>query len=166
MAQYTERFSDYIANGKNTYRELFDKFPVFTLGNVNISLYDMFIQYNSFREIGSETEELFEHYLERTVKEALIIFVPKIQLFIDNFMKVLDRKLQLVSSNDNIYYLNPVTSQRENLKIQDKSTVDSVREQSYSYFRSNGQLMQEMIEIENVYEQALRYFDKLFMGVL
>jgi hypothetical protein len=26
--------------------------------------------------------------------------------------------------------------------------------------------MQEMIEIENVYIQALRYFDKLFIGVL
>ena len=166
MAQYTERFSDYIANGGETYRELFDKFPKFTLGDLNFSLYDLFIEDNSFREIGSETEELFSYYLRRTIDEALVIFVPKIQLFIDNFMKVLDRKIELHSTDDSIYYLNPVTSQREQLKIQDKSTFDTVREQSYSYFKSNGQLMKEMIDIENVFIQALRYFDKLFMGVL
>lgn len=166
MAQYTERFSDYIANGGETYRELFDKFPKFTLGDLNFSLYDLFIEDNSFREIGSETEELFSYYLRRTIDEALVIFVPKIQLFIDKFMNVLDRKIELEQTDDMIYFLNPVTNKTEQLKIQDKNTIKSVRDVSFNFIKSNGQLMKEMIDIENVFIQALRYFDKLFMGVL
>lgn len=208
---FTERFEEYLKrngyyNADGTLipsvpedcRKLFEHFPNFVIDEtLSINFYDMFIQDNSFKEIGAETEELFTYYLRRTIDEALIEYIPKINIFIKNFNNdLMSRKVQLQSNGKNTYnltftdertgsnvdsdYLNPANSNASILQgktatdIQNDSTqkqtgdtsVTGSREQAYSWFKSNPQVLNEIMELKNIYLQALRHFDKLFMYVL
>lgn len=151
---YTERFADYL--NRNGYtdsdgtfipsvptecRKLFEHFPKFKIDeSLTIDFYEMFKQYNEMKEIGAETEQLFTFYLTRTLKESLINYVPKVNLFLQNFNdSLLARKLKLNSSADNTYsvtstdknngtgatkdYLNPIAD--DNSVLQGKTTTDS-----------------------------------------
>lgn len=151
MANYTETLQEYIDNGKNLHRELFDMFPKFTLNSLNLDMYNLFIKKYDVREIGAETEQLFEHYLVETLNEMLIKYVPKISLYLENFSQLMARSIQVDrtktltknengtnqksssqsgsvssskdTSNDNKDYLNPISS-AENLKLQSSKKND------------------------------------------
>lgn len=208
---FTERFSEYLnrngyTDNSGTFvpsvpedcRKLFEHFPSIVIDDtLTFNLYDMFIQDNAMKEIGAETEQMFTYYLRKTLDEALIIYVPKINLFIENYNNdLMSRKIKLVANTKNTYnlkyqtdststnansdFLNPAIE--DNLKIQAKTeteetgnetrgqtgTVENTgdREQAYSWFKSNPQLLDEIMKIKHVYIEALRYFDKLFMYVL
>lgn len=208
---FTERFSEYLnrngyTDNSGTFvpsvpedcRKLFEHFPSIVIDEtLTINLYDMFIQDNAMKEIGAETEQMFTYYLRRTLDEALIIYVPKINIFIENYNKeLMSRKVKLVANTKNTYnltyqtdststnansdFLNPAIE--DSLKIQAKTkneatdnetrgqtgTVENTgdREQAYSWFKSNPQILEEIMKIKHVYIEALRYFDKLFMYVL
>lgn len=208
---FTERFSEYLnrngyTDNSGTFvpsvpedcRKLFEHFPSIKIDEtLTINLYDMFIQDNAMKEIGAETEQMFTYYLRKTLDEALIIYVPKINIFIENYNKdLMSRKVKLVANTKNTYnltyqtdskstnansdFLNPAIE--DSLKIQAKTkneatdnearrqtgTVENAgdREQAYSWFKSNPQLLEEIMKIKHVYIEALRYFDKLFMYVL
>lgn len=208
---FTERFSEYLnrngyTDNSGTFvpsvpedcRKLFEHFPSIKIDEtLTINLYDMFIQDNAMKEIGAETEQMFTYYLRKTLDEALIIYVPKINIFIENYNKdLMSRKVKLVANTNNTYnltyktdstttndnsdFLNPAIE--NSLKIQAKTkneatddetrrqtgTVENTgdREQAYSWFKSNPQLLEEIMKIKHVYIEALRYFDKLFMYVL
>lgn len=208
---FTERFSEYLnrngyTDNSGTFipsvpedcRKLFEHFPSIEIDDtLTINLYDMFIQDNAMKEIGAETEQMFTYYLRKTLDEALIIYVPKINLFIENYNnELMSRKIKLVANTKNTYnlkyqtdststnansdFLNPAIE--DSLKIQAKTETEATdnetrgqtgtventgdREQAYSWFKSNPQLLEEIMKIKHVYIEALRYFDKLFMYVL
>lgn len=208
---FTERFSEYLnrngyTDSSGTFvpsvpedcRKLFEHFPSIKIDEtLTISLYDMFIQDNAMKEIGAETEQMFTYYLRKTLDEALIIYVPKINLFIENYNNdLMSRKIKLLANSKNVYnlafgvnstssntnsdYMNPAIESA--FKIQNKTETETTnsenrdqtgsventgdREQAYSWFKSNPQLLDEIMKIKHVYIEALRYFDKLFMYVL
>ena len=84
------------------------------------------------------------------------------------------------SSNTNSDYMNPAIesafkiqgkTENETVNSENRDQTGSVentgeREQAYSCFKSNPQLLDEIMKIKHVYIEALRYFDKLFMYVL
>lgn len=167
---YTETLDEFFEHNKE-YKELikvkFDKFPVFNLYNLNLSMWEMFVEDNGIKEIGAETEYLFKRYLNRLVDNLLVKYVPKIQLFIDNFNTLFDRKVKLVEGATGTYFLNPMQQNNtENLIIQDVSKYEGNKEQAYSYFKSNPQIMKEILELQDIYNNCLEEFSKLFMGVL
>ena len=201
---FTERFSEYLnrngyTDSSGTFvpsvpedsRKLFEHFPSIKIDEtLTINLYDMFIQDN-------EMKQMFTYYLRKTLDEALIIYVPKITLFIANYNNdLMARKVKLLANSKNVYnlafgvnstssntnsdYMNPAIESA--FKIQGKTENETVnsenrdqtgsientgeREQAYSWFKSNPQLLDEIMKIKHVYIEALRYFDKLFMYVL
>lgn len=167
---YTETLDEFFEHNKE-YKELikvkFDKFPVFNLYNLNLSMWEMFVEDNGIREIGAETEYLFKRYLNRLTDNLLIKYVPKIQLFIDNFNTLFDRKVKLTEGATGTYFLNPMQQNNtQNLIIQDVSKYEGNKEQAYSYFKSNPQIMKEILELQDIYNSCLEEFSKLFMGVL
>lgn len=167
---YTETLDEFFAHNKE-YKELikvkFDKFPVFNLYNLNLSMWEMFVEDYGIKEIGAETEYLFKRYLNRLVDNLLVKYVPKIQIFIDNFNALFDRKVKLTEGTTGTYFLNPMQQNNtENLIIQDVSKYEGNKEQAYSYFKSNPQIMKEILELQDIYNNCLEEFSKLFMGVL
>ena len=208
---FTERFSEYLnrngyTDNSGTFvpsvpedcRKLFEHFPSIVIDEtLTINLYDMFIEDNAMKEIGAETEQMFTYYLRKTLDEALIIYVPKINLFIQNYNNdLMARKVKLLANSKNVYnltfgvnstssntnsdYMNPAIesafkiqgkTENETVNSENRDQTGSVentgdREQAYSWFKSNPQLLDEIMKIKHVYIEALRYFDKLFMYVL
>ena len=117
---FTERFSEYLnrngyTDSSGTFvpsvpedcRKLFEHFPSIKIDEtLTINLYDMFIQDNEMKEIGAETEQMFTYYLRKTLDEALIIYVPKITLFIANYNNdLMARKVKLLANSKNVYNL-------------------------------------------------------------
>ena len=173
LEQYTELFKEYLAKNDvpNTKYTLFIKpkfsqFPSFNINGLNISFYEMFVEKYDLREIGSETEELFEHYLNETLNEMLVKYVPKLYLYISKFNNLYDRKIELKSNGDNRFYLNPVNSVVENNKLQNANEYSEIREKNLAPLTSNATLLKTIMDIKDIYNECLNSFNKVFMGAL
>ena len=159
---------------------LMEKIPNFIFGeDINLSMKDLFIDKYDIREIGSETEELFLHFWKETTQELIIKYVPKIQTWLDNFNELFKFTVQLTathtdnSTNDNLYYLNPVSTTGTNLKVQDKSTntenrtITNTRDVLQSVWgKTRADILEKILEIKNIYYDCLNEFESLFMGVI
>lgn len=179
ISLYTETLNDYIAQGGNVHKGLFDLLPTFTVGNQTYNMYDLFITRYGLREIGAETEQLFEHYLMIKLHYVNINYSNKINSYIKAFDNLLSRVVELTrsvtgtdtGSSTDLDYVNPLVTQ--NGKIQDttqrNTSVDTVRtetrSQAHSYFKTNPELLEQVLKIENIYYKALDEFEDLFMLV-
>ena len=148
--------------------ETFDKlFPSFVIGDEQISMYSLFKSRNLYKDIGCETDEMFEHELKRKLTEVAVEYNKKITMYLSNFDKLFERVLTLEYSSDNKYYLHPVLDfDGGGGKIQDQTRNDGTHQQAYGYFKSNPDIMKAILDIKDIYSQALREFDILFMVVL
>lgn len=142
MANYTEYFYEYLKT-----HELptdFDKFPKLSVeGLGDLDIKKLVIERNFMKEIGTETEELFEMYMTNKVHMCLIKYVPQIIKYNEAFDDVLKRyqlldsfethkitnDLHKTSSHnadgniDNSGYYNPIDVAEESLYIQDKNNA-------------------------------------------
>lgn len=103
-ALYTELFSDFLERNEDSeiwqaIIQKFAKFPAFNLQALNFDMYSMFRHRFEIREIGAETESIFTHFIEEKLNESLIEYAPKINLYLTNFAKLMDRKLSLTESH-------------------------------------------------------------------
>ena len=134
---------------------LLDKFPDFVFGeDIELSFKELFIEKYDIREIGAETEELFMHYWREKTNEIIIKYVPKIQMWLDNFNDLfkftvkleIDDTSSFAEGTQNTYYLNPITKntgtktttfnedtesfetefEDDNLKVQDYDSADNI----------------------------------------
>ena len=169
-ALYTETLEEFLERNESSsqwqaLKAKFNIFPTFSLiEDFEIDFYTLFRERYDIREIGAETESLFYHFLNETIDRICIEYIPKVNLFIDNFNNLMDRKLTLQSSGDNKYYLNPITSQSD--KLENRAKFDGTSEKAYSWFTSNAKLMNEMLEVKDIYNEALDKLEICFMGVL
>lgn len=151
IAVYTETLEEYITQGGNLHKEKFDLLPTFTVGDTVYNVYDLFIQRYKLREIGLETAELFDHYLNMKLDEVNVRYANKVKMYIKAFDNLLDRKLDVRRDimkkydgiNDVQNYLNPISTQ--SAYLQDKqsnsaNTTEHIAEDNqkiYGYFKSN-----------------------------
>lgn len=143
---------------------------------INLNVRELFIKRNLYKEIGSETEELFKHNLSVLIDEALIIYNPQLHLLNDNFDKLANRVVEENSSgetsrqNDNNYFYNPANTNGENLKIVNKDTNNSTssynetRQRSFGFFKSNPEIIDKAMQLKAVMYDILTYLDKAFIG--
>ena len=196
ISLYTETLEQFLQN-KNYGEELEDSsltevlnlmrmFPNFDFQTDLISLdFDMetlFINAYDLREIGSETEEMFLHFWRETTQKLLIKYGPKISMWLEHFNDLFKFTVKLeiqdnennTNKNKNTYYLNPVTTNTENLKVQDVDKSDSeyhrgrkierdVLQSVWGKTRAN--LLQQIMELHDIYLECLYEFDVIFMGV-
>ena len=105
QALYTETFETFLSRNEQTAEwqaivGLFQKFPRFTLGELDFDMYTLLRQKYDIFEIGSEDEQIFYHEFRDKTNELLIKYVPKIKMYIDNFANALERKINLTSGGD------------------------------------------------------------------
>lgn len=166
IAQYTELYETYKENGNPEYTELWEMFPTFDLDGVEIDMYDMFFDKYRFREIGAESEELFSIFYKNKLEQMLVKYTPKINVFLNNWENLMNRKIQLSSNGSNTYYLNPMTSTSENLKVDDKSSYENTTERPLSMFgKTNAEVLEQVLKIKDIYNDCLEEFGTLFMMV-
>ena len=168
QALYTMLFKDYLDRG-GTIPPQIDNFKPFTLGGLNLNMKDLFIERNELKEIGAETEALFYHLMNDTINEALIKYNNKIEMYIDKFNILMERTVEENGSSKNANYLNPINSNTNGdnaPKINDLSTSEYKATKTFGYFKSNPEILKEVLMLEDIYNDALAFMDRCFLGII
>lgn len=161
-ANYTMFFYQYIEaiGGQENLPTELQSFPQWESQN----FIDRFIERFKYREIGSETVELFSHNLKMCTNEAISIYKRKLQLQLDNFDDLYKRTVKESGFDIDEDYFNPINSQSQ--KMITKSKNEYEREKTYGYIYSNVQIMEQVEKVNIIFEDILNYFERLFMAVL
>lgn len=167
---YTETLNDFLQHNATRSEQIktkFAQFPNFTLYDINISMFELFFETYKFKEIGAETEHLFNFYLQAKIDKLAVEFVPKIKVFIENFNTLYSRVFELKESTKNSYYLNPMQENSdEKLVVEDVNKYEATKEHALGYFKSNPQIMDLILKMQSVYNTCNEKFSILFLGVL
>lgn len=169
-ALYTETLAKFLERNESSspwqaVKARFNLMPVFNVAGVfDRNFYELFVEKYDIREIGAETDSMFYHFINETISEVLIKYRPKIYHFINNFNNLFSRQVELAYHDDNKYYLNPANTQAD--KLQNRTKYDGSKEQTFAFLTSNPRMMSELLEVKDIYYEALDEFEKCFMGVL
>lgn len=162
-AEYTMFYADYTEQ----FGELdTSMFPTVSIGNHNFVLENMFEARNAYKEIGAETPEYFREIANRRIKEAALIFIPKINEWIEHLPDLWSREQVNVESTADDFYLNPSVS-ATNATAQPK--LQSTNKSTYNHHItfgqgvSNAEMLRQIMEVENIYFAALEFLDNLFI---
>lgn len=132
---------------------------------------------NCVCEIGFETEELFTIWLNIASESCVETFKTRLPLFTELLDAIGRRGLSLertktvtADSDTDSYFLNPVdvTPQPKTLSNQEKHDHTYSDKEIYTDIftgKSNGELLRELSDARAMYEDALAYFDDLFMRI-
>lgn len=169
IALYTEVFSDFLDRNEDSeewqiIKNKFDTFPIFNLVFTNVSMYELFKEKYSIMEIGSETEEIFIYNVNNKVNELLVKYKPKIDLYLSNFNTLMDRKIALSESGENHTLLYPINN--VNGKNATGVNFTGTKEQALLFFKSNADMLEQVMNIKDIYLDALQEFESCFMGIL
>lgn len=179
IAQFTKTYREYREEGGETFSSLFAHIPSVVVDeDLTIDFEDMFNDNYDLREIGSETEQMFAYHLKQYLEKALISYVPKIKIWFDNFNELFGFKVKLeyssdiTSGNKDTYYLNPANTTTTILKVQDVSNSDLTSNKSGEvevlqsvWGKTRPIIMQQIMELKNIYIECLDSFEPIFMGL-
>ncbi len=168
QALYTEIFEDFLTRRGDSpewqaIEQKLARFPTFTLGQLNLNMYDLIKEKYGIYEIGEETENIFFFEFRDKVNELLIKYVPKIEVYIANFGKMLERKVSLAQDGDTSNYLYPISS--VNGKVATNVKFNGNKEQMLMIFKSNAEMLEQAMNIQDVYLDCLAEFAKCFMTI-
>ena len=146
QALYTETFETFLERNEQTAEwqqivGLFQKFPRFTLGELDFDMYTLLRQKN----------------------ELLIKYVPKIKMYITNFANVLERKINLSSGGDTNNYLYPIST--ENGKVATRVSYTGNKDSALLIFKSNSELLEQALNLKDIYLDCLNEFANCFMVI-
>lgn len=167
MSAITITLKEYLDIKADLLPDIIKSFPVFKQGSVSLGFEDMFMKRNLWKEIGCETVEMFTYYLDKVLTECYTIYAPKMQTYIDNYKKLMKRKVKENYEDIDTDYVNPITAQKtENLVTATVTKNKGYRQRMLSFRKDNTEMLKSVLSLKGVYEDALAYCDKLFLGVL
>lgn len=168
-AEYTEVFADFLKNHPNNYlEEIFVNFPAFKAGEVTIDFVTLFKNRNLYKEIGSETEELFDHNLRRLAQELYVKNAVQINAFLAMADKFTQRSIDEEDIITDYQFLNPIDGNSVDLNTAVLAGATK-RKSNFQVWlggnKSNAEMVKEIADIYSLYNDMLNSFDILFMGV-
>lgn len=168
-AEYTEVFADFLKNQSDNYlEEIFVNFPAFKAGEVTINFVTLFKNRNLYKEIGSETEELFDHNLRRLAQELYVKNAVQINAFLAMADKFTQRSIDEEDIVTDYQFLNPIDGESVNLNTAVLAGATK-RKSNFQVWlggnKSNAEMVKEIADIYSLYNDMLNSFDILFMGV-
>lgn len=173
MHSITITLDEYLNEGY-TLPENINDFIILEINEIEYNISDMFVKRNRYKEIGSETEELFKHNLDVLIDECLSLYNPQLKLLQDNYENLMKRTVTEEISGDgerhgsNKNYLNPANTNAT--KLSDKTDTDGTneyhetRDRSFGFFKSNPEILQKANECFEVVTKILKYLDKAFIA--
>ena len=168
-AEYTEVFADFLKNQpENSLEEIFVNFPAFKAGEVTIDFVTLFKNRNLYKEIGSETEELFDHNLRRLAQELYVKNAVQINAFLAMADKFTQRSIDEEDIVTDYQFLNPIDGESVDLNTAVLAGATK-RKSNFQVWlggnKSNAEMVKEIADIYALYNDMLNSFDILFMGV-
>lgn len=188
-ANYTMRFTDWVQHelirqgidptdedsAVNAFpKTLVDNMPVDTVG---VPFWKRLYNKNCYKEIGFETEELFRIQFNIASESCVERFKTKLGMYVTMLPDLFNRVANLSNTYDlqpktvvSEQYLNPVdsTQQTSVLAGKDAATTNEHSTETFdSIFsnKSNAELLEELNKARAMYEDALSFFDDMFMRV-
>lgn len=190
---FTETLIDFLKDNENKSEwqgviAKFNNIPSFVVEtdteNITFDMYVMFKQEYGNREIGQEDEEKFFYEVNRQIQKTIVEFNPKIKAYMSKWTSLLSRKESLSSSEANEYsnqsegnaldYINPINASSQKLSGKTASNSNdggsSSKTKTYDMIysltgKSNVDLMNDLLNLRNIYLSALESFKDLFMLV-
>ena len=190
---FTETLIDFLKDNENKSEwqgviAKFNSIPSFVVEtdteNITFDMYVMFKQEYGNREIGQEDEEKFFYEVNRQIQKTIVEFNPKIKAYMTKWSSLLSRKESLSSSETNEYsnqsegnaldYINPINANSQKLSGKTASNSNdggsSSKTKTYDMIysltgKSNVDLMNDLLNLRNIYLSALESFKDLFMLV-
>lgn len=152
MDRITMTLKEYLEQGYSLPDKI-DTFAELSIGNVSYNIKELFIERNSWKEIGSETQELFKINLTSLLNTAHARYNPQLVLLQDNFNDLMSRVAKEKVSgtetnttegesveetntnyedknftNETENYLNPANTNATILTGKDKQTLNGKRQ--------------------------------------
>lgn len=165
MPEYTVFYKDY----KETFGALdLSMFPTVTIDDKEYDFAAMFEARNAYKEIGAETPEYFKAIADRRIKEAALIFVPKIDEWKTHLTELWTREQVNVETSADAYYLNPTIAALDT-SGQGQPQLQSTNKSTYNHHIifgqgvSNAEMLREIMDVENIFYSALEFLDNLFI---
>lgn len=168
-AEYTEVFADFLKNQPENYlEEIFVNYPAFKAGAVTIDFVTLFKNRNLYKEIGSETEELFDHNLRRIAQELIVKNAVQINAFLSMADKLTQRSIDEEDIVTDYQFFNPIDV--NSVELNGAALAGATKRKSNFQVwlggnKSNAELVNEIADIYSLYNDMLDSFDILFMGV-
>lgn len=170
QAKYTMIFDDFLAQYGNDdawqkVKSLFEKFPAYQSGdNAITTVYELFIGRYKFREIGAETPSLFAHFCEDRTRELFVKYSWKLQLYNEEYGKLMGRSTSLEGGGEDFIYLFPVNSSAQRLASKTSFTRNNAGQIAGNL--SNPELLTLALNLRDLFIDVVNEFEPLFMGVM
>lgn len=170
QAEYSETFGDFLLNngGDDYLKRVLANYPAFVVGEVTIDFVPLFKNRNFYKEIGSETEELFRHNLERLADEVYTRNAIQINAYLAQADTFTQRSIDDTDTTTDFAYLNPVDAPAV---INNQAKLAGATKRTYDFKvwlggnKSNAELVKEIADLYALYNDMLDSFDILFLGV-
>lgn len=170
QAEYTETFGDFLLNngGDDYLVDVLRNFPTFVVGEVKIGFVPLFKNRNFYKEIGSETEELFKHNLERLADEIYVRNAIQINAYLAQAESFMQRSIDDEDTTTDYAYLNPVDAPAV---INNQAKLAGATKRTFAFKvwlggnKSNAEMVKEVADLYALYNDMLDSFDILFLGV-
>ena len=160
---------DALNNGGDDYlKRVLANYPAFVVGEVTIDFVPLFKNRNFYKEIGSETEELFKHNLERLADEIYTRNAIQINAYLAQADTFTQRSIDDTDTTTDYAYLNPVDAPAV---INNQAKLAGATKRTYDFKvwlggnKSNAELVKEIADLYALYNDMLDSFDILFLGV-
>ena len=169
QALYTETLESFLErnSGSQAWANIvakFDTLPKFNFGTFNLDLYDLFCNHYKNREIGSEWEDIFVHNMSIRLDTIILTYAPKVQMWLDNFQNMLDRKISTTDTGKTSNMLYPTVTNSTG-RVANSVDYTGTKEQALFMMKSNADILSEAMEVRDMYYDMLRDFDKCFMEI-
>lgn len=170
QALYTMTFDDFIAKYGNSpewekVKSIFNQFPAYqSEENAITTVYELFIERYKFREIGAETPSLFVHFCEERVRELYVKYSWKLQLYNEQYNKLMGRSTTLEGGGEDSIYLFPVNSSAQ--RLASKTSFTRTNAGQIGGNLSNPELLTLALNLRDLYIDVINEFEPLFMGIM
>lgn len=173
MHSITITLKEYLDSGYTLPENLSD-FLELSIADITYNITDLFEKRNLYKEIGSETEDLFKHNLSVLIDEALALYNPQLKLLQDNFNTLTARTVQEQiegsgsRSGSNKNYMQPANTNASKLTdrqdTEGENSYSETRDRSFGFFKSNPEILRAANECFEVVQKILYHLDKAFIG--
>lgn len=172
QALYTMTFEEFLTRYENSSEwakvlELFEQFPTYKEereGAPEITIYTLFKDRYKFREIGAETPSLFAHFCEDRVRELYVKYSWKLQLYNEQYNKLMGRSTTLEGGGEDFIYLFPVNSSAQ--RLASKTTFTRKNAGQIGGNLSNPELLTLALNLRDLFIDVVDEFEPLFMGIM
>lgn len=169
QACYTIVFEDFLQEYGNTpewgeVKNGFATFPDMHIeGVINLNVYNMFVERFCLDEIGFEDISMFFRRIKSKLVELQAKYIDKLNKFNKMLPVLFARDEDIETVQEAYQYLYPVNTQ--SAKLATKQEVRDKTKHTFGMSKTNAELLDEVLNVRDLYNDLVEEFRSLFIEV-